>query len=138
MKLNNIKLVNALIVLMLLPCTSFAEVNIELNKVEQINDACRVFLVIKNNSNYDFNALKPDIVLFNQDDVIHKNMAIELAPLEKKKKSVKAFDLKNYQCANLSSLLVNKFIQCDSITSNDLDCMSLIHLTTKNNILITK
>ena len=138
MKIINLTLIKVLIILIILPSTSIAGVNIELNKVEQINEACRVFLVIKNNSSHDFNALKLDLVLFNQDDVIYKNMLVELAPLESEKKSVKAFDLKNYQCAHLSSLLVNKIFQCNSTTATDLDCMELINLSTKNDILITK
>lgn len=138
MDLNRLKYIKALILLLILPNTSFAGISIELNKAEQVNDACRVFLVIKNTSEHAFSSIKLDLVLFNQDDVIHKNMAMELAPLEQQRKSVKAFDLKNYQCGEVGSLLVNKVIQCNTSTNADLDCMSLINLSTKNNIQITK
>ena len=124
--------------LAILPSATFANIDIELNKTEQQNKSCRVYLVIKNDSNFYFSAFKLDAILFNKDDIINKNVAINIAPLQQNKKIVKAFDVKNVQCKNMGSILVNKIMQCETDTDTNPDCMSLLELSSKNDIVITK
>lgn len=111
--------------------------NIELNKSEQRGNDCRIYLYAQNNSKYAFNSLKLDLVIFNQNGIINKNMALNLAPLPATKKSVKAFDLKNTACKQIGSILINKVMQCGT-NSNKLDnCLQLLSLSSKTNTRFT-
>lgn len=122
----------------LFPGIAIANVNIEINKTEQKEKSCRVYLVVKNDSALSFNTFKMDMVLFNQDDIIIKNMALNIAPLQSEKKIVKAFDLKSTKCNAVSSILVNKIMQCDAKEEKKPDCISMIKLSSKNDISISK
>ena len=122
----------------LFPGIAIANVNIEINKTEQKEKSCRVYLVVKNDSDLSFQNFKMDMVLFNQDDIIIKNMALNIAPLQSEKKIVKAFDLKNIKCETVGSILVNNIMQCDAKEKSKPDCISMIQLSSKNDITISK
>jgi hypothetical protein len=133
---NSIKFLATLT--LLIPNFAFASVMVELNKLEQKPSACRIYLVIENTSNLSFNSFKLDVVLFNKEAIISKNMAVELAPLPLTKKSVKAFDAKNIQCENIGSLLINKIYQCSAESGDQENCLSLLNLSSKNSIPVRK
>lgn len=122
----------------LFPGIAIANVNIEINKTEQKEKNCRVYLVVKNDSAFSFDTFKMDMVLFDQDDIIIKNMALNIAPLQPEKKIVKAFDLKSTKCNTVSSILVNKIMQCDAKEEKKPDCISMIKLSSKSDISISK
>lgn len=111
---------------------------IELNKVEQRKQTCRVYLFAQNKTQQEFTSFKLDVVLFNQNGIIQKNMAVNIAPLPVAKKIVKAFDLKNLECDSIGSLLVNRIINCETVTNDSLNCLSLLQLSSKNKIPFSK
>jgi len=119
---------------------TYAEGNlsIELNKNEQRGNDCRIYLYAQNNSKHAFSSLKLDLVVFNQDGIINKNMALNLAPLPIAKKSVKAFDLKNTTCKQIGSILINKVMQCEADPNKLDNCLQLLSLTSKTNIRFTQ
>lgn len=112
--------------------------SIEINKTEQRENHCRIYLFTQNSSSYAFDALKLDLVLFDQNSIIKKNMALNLAPLPNNKKSVKAFEVKNTACTELSSLLINEVIQCNASNETITDCLELMKVSSKTNISLTK
>ncbi|MEM7027339.1 MAG: hypothetical protein AAF410_03825 [Pseudomonadota bacterium] len=127
-----------MIVISCLPAIAIANVNIELNKTEQRNNSCRVYLVIKNDTDLAFNTFKMDMVLFNKEDIISKNMALNIAPLQSAKKIVKAFDVKNIKCDGIGSILINKVMECEAEPNSNSDCIAMINTSSKNNISISK
>jgi hypothetical protein len=89
-----------------------ARTAIELNKLEQVEGACRAFLVIENGMGAGFETLALDLVVFDADGVIAERLAVDLAPLAAGKTSVKAFDIAGLACADAGRFLMNGVLDC--------------------------
>ena len=117
------------------------QVNIELNKLESYKNACRVYLVLKNSSNNAYLDLKLDLVLFDNEGVIARRMALEAAPLVGAKSIVKLFDIDQLSCTNISRILLNDVMACRDNTADTAslsDCLGRITLSSRNNVIFDK
>ena len=113
-------------------------ISIELNKVEQRGKSCRTYIVANNNTQRAIDILKLDLVLFDNNEIIIRNMALNIAPLASAKKSVKAFDLQNIACGSIGSMLVNNVLECKSKGSARANCLTLLKLSSKTSISLIK
>lgn len=116
---------------------------IELNKVEVLPNGCRTYLVIDNGGDAAYAALKLDLVLFQTDGVIGRRVALDLAPLRAKKRSVKLFDLDGTKCDDIASLLINDVMDCKvtppgGAAVSDPACLDRIELKTITKVQISK
>jgi hypothetical protein len=69
------------------------ELHIELNRLEERDDGCRVHLVLENKSPRAYTSYRLDLVIFSSDGVISRRLALETAPLRANKTMVKEFEL---------------------------------------------
>jgi hypothetical protein len=99
-----------------------AGLRVELNKLETLENACRIYLVVDNAAPSSLAALELDLVLFGRDGVILRRLAVDLAPLRAEKRSVKLFDVGDLACAELGSLLVNDITTCADGAGPIADC----------------
>lgn len=99
---------------------------IELNKLEPQADACRAYLVLNNPAGPDITDLKLDLILFNQEQVIERRIAVGLSPLLAGKTTVKLFDIQGQDCARIGSVLINEVMSCNSAEGAVPDCTKLI------------
>lgn len=97
-------------------------VRFELNKAEQAGDACRLYLLIDNRSQTDFQSLKLDLVSFDADGIVQQRMLLETAPLPAGRLRLKVFDLPDSRCAAVSRLLINDIAQCSAAGRTLDDC----------------
>ena len=134
---HRIQLIILLIVLQ--PCSAHAaNLLIEVNKTEQRANACRVYLYMNNLTSESIEALVLDMVSFNKDGIIEKNMAVNIAPLPVDKRSVKAFDLKDVRCDEIGSLLINKVLRCEMNSIDSSNCLSILSVSSKTSIPLNK
>ncbi|MFN3868806.1 MAG: hypothetical protein ACK4MF_07060 [Hyphomicrobiaceae bacterium] len=118
-------------------------IGIELNKIEPLANGCRTYLVIDNDGDAAYSALKLDLVLFQSDGVIGRRVALDLAPLRAKKRSVKLFDLDGTKCDDIASLLINDVMDCKmtaagGAAASDPNCLDRIALKTITKVQISK
>lgn len=118
-------------------------IGIELNKIEPLANGCRTYLVIDNDGDAAYSALKLDLVLFQTDGVIGRRVALDLAPLRAKKRSVKLFDLDGTKCDDIASLLINDVMDCKmtptgGAAASDPTCLDRIALKTITKVQISK
>lgn len=99
---------------------------IELNKLEPQADACRAYLVLNNPAGPDITDLKLDLILFNQEQVIERRIAVGLSPLLAGKTTVKLFDIQGQDCARIGSVLINEVMSCNSAEGAVPDCTKRI------------
>jgi hypothetical protein len=88
--------------------------SVELNKLEPQGAGCRAYVVVQNDDDTAYQTFKLDLVLFQQDGVIGRRFAMDLAPLKPKKRTVKLFDLDNISCDKIGSFLINDVVECKS------------------------
>jgi hypothetical protein len=84
---------------------------VELNKLEQIDSSCRVYMVFTNSTGTTLAALKLELVLFNGDGFIQRRLTLDAAPIPADKTSVKLFDLADHQCDSTGRVLVNQVLE---------------------------
>src|SRR5699024_8057022 len=87
-------------------------VDVELNKLQQVDDACRAYLVTQNLTDTDFRSMQLDIVMFDDDGIAAKRLAVEIGPLAADKTSLKVFDIGGLPCENMGQVLVNNVYSC--------------------------
>ncbi len=113
-------------------------VAIELNKLESREKSCRVFVLIGNKSDINYQSLKLDLILFRQDGVIERRLALDLAPVRANKTSVKTFDLDALECSGFSSILINDAIECKSEAGQIGDCLDRLAVSSRASVKFTK
>lgn len=112
--------------------------SLELNKLEAQENGCRAYFVVDNTSTTAYQALKLAFVLFGPDAVIVREFALDLAPLQAAKRTVKRFDLDGTGCDKVGTLLVNNVIDCKSDAGPLDNCMSNMALSSLTNVQLTK
>jgi hypothetical protein len=113
-------------------------IRLELNRLEPAGNGCRVYLVIANPGGTALDSLKLDLVLFGTDGVIDRRLALEAGPLRAAKTSVKLFDLADYGCDQLGSILVNDVLGCAGGAGEPPDCFAQLALATRTPVAFTK
>ncbi len=112
---------------------------VELNKLEaNKKDACRAYMVMKNEGATRFETLKLDLVIFDADGIIAKRLAVEAAPLPVGKTSLKVFDINGLACARIGRLLLNNVIDCVDSTGRRGDCLALVSTRARGSVDFVK
>ncbi|MCB1969276.1 MAG: hypothetical protein H6851_17175 [Geminicoccaceae bacterium] len=107
-----------------------AGLNLELNKLEAIDQGCRIYMVIGNETGQELDSFQLDLVSFDSSGIIGERLAIELAPIAAAKTSVKLFDMTS-ACDAMSSLLINDVLACTSAGKPVEGCASNLTLSSK-------
>jgi hypothetical protein len=93
--------------------TGDRHLRVELNKMETVGDACRVYLVFENGTGRTFTDYTLDLVMFAEDGGILNRLAVDAGRLDEGKTRVKLFDVPGTDCARIGRILVNDVMSCD-------------------------
>lgn len=109
-------------------------INVELNKLKQVDNACRAYLVTQNLTDTDFKSLQLDVVMFDDKGIVAKRLAVEIGPMPAHKTRLKVFDIAGLPCENIGQLLLNDVIQCKDSHGKRNDCLALIRVTSRGDV----
>lgn len=112
--------------------------SVELNKLEPQGAGCRAYVVVQNDDPTAYETFKLDLVLFQQDGVIGRRFAMDLAPLKAQKRTVKLFDLDNIACDKIGSFLINDVVECKSDAGPVENCLAGITVKSLTSVQLTK
>ncbi|MBL8847820.1 MAG: hypothetical protein JNN24_18805 [Hyphomicrobium zavarzinii] len=112
--------------------------SVELNKLEPQGSGCRAYLVVQNDDATAYQSYKLDIVLFQQDGVIGRRFAMDLAPLKPQKRTVKLFDLDNIACDKIGSFLINDVVECKADAGPLDNCLAGMTVKSLTNVQLSK
>lgn len=87
---------------------------IELNKLEQVDEICRIYFVFENAINHELETLQLELVLFDTKGFIQRRLTLDAAPIAEDKTSVKLFDLPATQCTDVGRILINDVLAMSS------------------------
>lgn len=110
---------------------------LELNKLEQRNEACRAYLVFQNEAENAYADFKLDLVLFDRAGVIANRLVVNVAPLHPHKTAVKLFDMAAASCADLSRVLVNEVTGCRDEAGEHADCVRRLRVGSRVDVELT-
>jgi hypothetical protein len=115
-------------------CTAIAgttSLHIELNRLEERDDGCRVHLVLENGSSRAYSSYRLDLVIFATDGVIARRLALEAAPLRANKTVVKEFELAGFDCGRVGRVLLNDVPACASDAGELDDCVASTRVSSR-------
>ena len=112
--------------------------HIELNRLEEHGDGCRVHLVLENTSPRAYTSYRLDLVIFAADGVIARRLALETAPLRANKTMVKEFELTDLTCQGVGRVLLNDVTSCSSDAGNRDDCVSTTRVSSRASVSLVK
>jgi hypothetical protein len=112
------------------------QVAIELNKLEQVEDACRIYMVVRNGRTA-YDSFKLDVVLFDTGGVIASRVAVGMGPLRAERPTVKLFDVQDQPCEGIGSLLVNEVLECQPADVAS-DCLARIEVSSRTDVQILR
>ena len=108
-------------------------IEVELNKLEPVEGACRAYLVTQNLTDTRFESVQLDVVMFDNDGIVARRLAVQIGPMPKNKTSIKVFDIKDLGCKDIGQLLLNDVIECRDASGKREDCLSLISVSQRGN-----
>lgn len=113
-------------------------VGIELNKLSSEENSCQAFFVFDNQGPSSYPKLKIDLVVFNSEDVFERRFAMNVAPLDAKKRTLRMFELKKVSCDDIGSFLINGVLECQRGKKARSDCVQLLEPSSRLDVELTK
>lgn len=104
---------------------------LELNRAEDVEGGCRIYLVTANGLDEALDPLTLDLVAFDPDGVIVSRLAVDLSPVPPGKTMVRLFDIAGPSCAGLSALLVNDVVACTAGAVADRACLGALTVASR-------
>lgn len=121
---------------------------IELNKVEdgkreggESEDGgggCLATFVVRNGLGHTLDRFRIDLYVFDREDVVTRQVLLDMAPLRRDKTTVSRFSLSPRSCAEIGRLLVNDLPQCRRESGETLDCLAALSVASKDRIELFK
>lgn len=112
--------------------------HIELNRLEQHGDGCRVHLVLENSASRAYTSYRLDLVIFDGEGVIARRLALETAPLWAHKTMVKEFELADLACDGVGRILLNDVTACASTSGEFGDCVTTTRVSSRGAVAFVK
>lgn len=104
---------------------------IELNRLEQRDKACRLSLVYRNLLGTALESLQLEAVLFDRDQRVDRFIVLSSKALPVNKMRVQQFDIGGLDCGNLGSILVNDVKACGGEGLTPETCLGKLSLSSK-------
>lgn len=112
--------------------------HIELNKAEDGEGSCLATFVVRNALGHTLDRFRIDLYVFDREDVVSRQVLLDMAPLRRDKTTVSRFSLSEKPCAEIGRLLVNDLPQCRSESGESLDCVAKLRVASKDRIELFK
>ena len=87
---------------------------LQLNRVDQIEGACRLTFLAENALGADVGALSLETVLLDTDGIVERLTIFDFGALPDGIPRVRQFDVPGLACADLARVLVNAVADCDA------------------------
>ncbi|ROO29258.1 hypothetical protein SAOR_04230 [Salinisphaera orenii MK-B5] len=113
-------------------------IEVELNKLEPVDGACRAYLVTQNLTESRFESVSLDVVMFDNDGIVARRLAVQIAPMPPTKTGLKVFDIQDLACDDIGQLLLNNVIECRTDTGGRDDCLSLLSVSQRGSVPFIK
>lgn len=109
-------------------------VMVELNKLKQVDNACRAYLVTQNLTDTHFKSMLLDVVMFDNNGIVSKRLAVDIAPLPPGKTRLKVFDITGLKCKQIGQLLLNNVLRCKDSKGKRNNCLALVRVSSRTDV----
>ncbi len=105
--------------------------DLELNKLEDVNGQCAASLVLTNRMDETLEQVRFDLYVFGRDGVIARHLILDTGPMRTGKTTVATFALIDRPCSAIGRVLVNDVPICKTAAGTDVDCVGALNLTSR-------
>lgn len=106
-------------------------IDIELNRLQQVEGACRVIVVFTNLFDVPITSLEVETVLFDPDGRAERFLVLKSQPLAPQKIRVHQYDLAGSSCSSIGSVLINDVVGCEGEGLNPNVCLAAVRLSSR-------
>lgn len=110
------------------------EISIELNKLEEKQGSCRLYLVIRNRTKTDLKNLELDVFIFDRKDIITRRVGLNTRRLKPVRTYIRLFDITKVTCPEIERLVLNEVISCTSNAGAAIECEDALALTSRSRV----
>ena len=112
---------------------------VEINKFEP-NDTggCRAFFLFRNETGLTFEGFEMSLAIFNSGGVIDRLLSIDAAPLPAARTTLKLFEIPDIACTDISEILLHEIPSCKPQNADQMDCYSLLELSSRTSAALVK
>ena len=105
--------------------------SLELNALQQQDDACRIVFLAENRLGTDLSALSFETVLIDTDGIVDRLTLFDFQSLPEGRIRVRQFDLDNTRCEAIGRILINGVAACDGEGLAGSECVDRLTLSTR-------
>ena len=116
------------------PAQDNAVIAVDLNRTEQIDEACRITFTARNGTAASLEALVYEIVLFGGDGGVEAMTLFDFGELPQGHLRVRQFDIAGAECAELGGILLNGVATCRSGGAEAETCLGATRLGSRTGI----
>ncbi len=120
------------------PATEQQNILIELNRLEQKDNNCVTYFMIKNNTNFNFSKFQTEMVTFDKNGLINNRILGDFQKIRPNKTVVKLFAIPDAKCSTINKILINDVHICKADTEQPMDCLDLLQPSNKAKIKLFK
>ncbi len=113
------------------PEPAAGKISIELNKLEDKQGSCRLYLVIRNRTPRDVKNLELDVFIFDRNDIIARRVGLNTRRLKPSRIYVRLFDITKVTCSEIERLVLNEVLSCTSLAGAAIDCEDDLALSSR-------
>lgn len=106
-------------------------IEMELNRLQQMDAACRLIVVFTNRLDVAIDSLEVETVLFNTAGQVERFLLLKSQPLGPGKIRVHQYDLADTSCASTGSILVNDVVGCEGSGLDAATCLSKLNVSSR-------
>ena len=110
------------------------KISIELNKLEEKPGSCRIYLVIRNQTEIDLKNLELDVFIFDRDDIITRRVGLHTRRLKPGRTYIRLFDITKVTCSEIERLVLNEVISCTSNAGAAIECEDELALSSRSRV----
>lgn len=116
------------------PDSDVPRVDIELNRLEQLDGGCRLTLMLTNGLPAAIDALSIEAVLFDGDGRVERFLLLKTRPLAMGRTRVQQFDVRDLACEAIGRMLLNDVTECAGEGLDPATCLAAIRVTSRGEI----
>ena len=106
-------------------------ISIELNRLQEIDNGCRMNLVFTNRMSQPIDLITVETVLFDQQQRVDRFLLLRARELPPGKIRVHQFDVADTQCAEIGRVLLNDVTECEGQGLDPAMCLAEVGLESR-------
>jgi len=111
-----------------------AQLNVELNKFEDVENGCQAYFLFRNSTEQNFEGFEMSLAILDTKGVIDRLLTIDAAPLPTNRTMLKLFAIPDLQCSSIGTILLHDIGVCKPQNGENMDCFPLLELNSRTSV----